>query len=52
MSATLRDAGKAGFLVDPDSALIRTRHEFEAVTYTNVEDAVAAARAWIRQAGG
>ena len=52
LSATLRDAGKAGFLVDPDSALIRTRHEFGAVTYTNVEDAVAAAGTWIRQAGG
>ena len=52
MSASLRDAGKAGFLVDPDHALIKTQRQFEAVTFTNVEDAVAAARAWVRGADG
>jgi glutaminase len=48
MSAALREAGKAGFLVDPAGAVIRTQHQFEAVAFTSVEDAVKAAEYWIR----
>jgi glutaminase len=48
MSAALRETGKAGFLVDPDGAVIRTKPEFEAVAFTNIEDAVKAAEHWVR----
>ncbi len=48
MSAALADAGKIGFLVDPDNAVIRTQHQFDEFTFTNVDDAVAAAQEWIR----
>jgi glutaminase len=51
MSTALREAGKAGFLVDPDSAVIRTQHQFEAVAFTSVDDAVKAAEYWIRHNG-
>jgi glutaminase len=43
MSAVLRAQGKDGYLVDPDGIVIRSEPEFEAVRFTNVDDAVAAA---------
>ncbi len=47
MRESLAHAGKAGFLVDPDNAIIRTQHQLEAVLFTNLDDAVAAAQAWV-----
>jgi glutaminase len=47
MSSALRDAGKAGLLVDPDSAVIKTQHQFDPLVFTTVDDAVAEARRWI-----
>lgn len=52
MSDALRSAGKQGFLVDPDGAVIRTRPDYDAVRYSNIEDAIAAADRWIRAGGG
>ncbi len=49
MSTTLRAQGKAGYLVDPDRIVVRTKPEFEAVRYRTVEDAVAAAEAALRE---
>jgi glutaminase len=46
MSAALRGAGKAGYLVDPDGIVIRNEPELEAVRHLTVDDAVAAATAW------
>ena len=46
MGSALREAGKAGFLVDPDSAVIRTHHQFDPMVFTNVDDALQAARCW------
>jgi glutaminase len=48
MAAALRTQGKDGYLVDPDGIVIRTESELEAVRYRTVEDAVAAARASVR----
>ena len=48
MGAELRAAGKAGFVVDPGGAVIRTRRQLDAMVYTNVDDAVAAAEEWLR----
>lgn len=48
MSTVLRDAGKQGFLVDPDKTVIRTQHEFENVVFSTMEDAATAAADWIR----
>ena len=45
--ALLADAGKTSFLVDPDNAIIRTQHQLDAVQFGNLDDAVAAAQAWI-----
>ena len=47
MSSQLRAEGRAGFLVDPDRAVIRTQSQLEELCFSNVEDAVAAARAWV-----
>jgi glutaminase len=49
MSSALRESGKVGFLVDPDGAVIKTRHQFDPVVFTNVDDAVNAARGWLRE---
>jgi glutaminase len=49
LTAQIRDAGKAAFLVDPDRAVVRVPDELEAVTFTSQDDAVAAARAWLRR---
>ena len=48
MSAALRAQGKDGYLVDPDGRVIRTEPELEAVHYRTVDDAVAAAKASMR----
>lgn len=50
MSAELRSEGKAGFLVDPDGIVLRNEPDLEAVRFRTVEDAVGAARAWLRAA--
>jgi glutaminase len=49
MSAALRAQGKDGYLVDPDRRVIRTEPELEAVRYRTVDDAVAAAKASMRE---
>ena len=49
MSATLRAQGKVGYLVDPDGIVIRTEPEFEAIRFSIVEDAVAAAERSLRK---
>jgi glutaminase len=43
MSAMLRAQGKVGYLVDPEGIVIRTEPELEAVRFSTIEDAVAAA---------
>lgn len=48
MKSALRDAGKAGLLVDPDAAVIRAKQPADPASFTNLYDAVAAARRWIR----
>jgi glutaminase len=47
IAAGLRAEGKAGYLVDPDGIVIRTKPEFEQFRYSEVEDAVAAAVDWL-----
>ncbi len=47
MSDELRAAGKRGFLVDPDGAVIPPGRADEAVSFTTVEDALAVAEAWV-----
>ncbi|WP_328359115.1 glutaminase A [Mycobacterium sp. NBC_00419] len=42
MSQELRDAGKLGFVVDPDRVVIRPDRGFDDVVFSTVEDAVAA----------
>jgi glutaminase len=49
MSTALAEDGKAGFLVDPDQAVIRTQRQFHDVVFTSVDDAVTAARRWIER---
>jgi glutaminase len=48
MTEELRSAGKQGFLVDPDGAVVRNRLDYDAIRYANVEDALAAAQRWLR----
>ena len=48
MSATLNAAGKKGFLVDPDSAVIRPGLGFDDVVFGTLDAAVAAAEEWMR----
>ncbi|MBI3217142.1 MAG: glutaminase A [Mycobacterium sp.] len=52
MSGQLRDAGKAGFLVDPDDAVIRTERQYEIMRFTNIDDAITAAKEWVRTGTG
>jgi glutaminase len=52
MSSALHDAGKAGYLVDPDAAVIRTEHQFDPMVFTGVDEAIAEARAWLQQRSG
>lgn len=47
MSSTLSAAGKRGFLVDPDAAVIRPGRGFDDATVSSLEDAVAAAGRWV-----
>lgn len=49
MSSALRDQGKTGLLVDPDGAVIRVQHEFDAVSFTSIEDAVVEAQRWLQE---
>ncbi len=48
MSSTLHDAGKLGLLVDPDAAVIRPGRGFDDAVFRTLDDAVAAAREWLR----
>jgi glutaminase len=52
MSDDLRAAGKRGFLVDPDGAVIPPGRADDAVSFTTVEDALAVAEAWVGGNGG
>lgn len=52
MSSVLRDHGKVGFLVDPDGMVITSQHEFEAVRFHTVDEAVEAAERAVRQGLG
>ena len=47
MSTTLRAAGKNGFLVDPDAAVIVPGRGFDDVVLGTIDDAVAAAQDWL-----
>ena len=47
MGATLEAAGKLGLIVDPDAAVIRPGRGYEGVSFTNLDDAVAAAGKWL-----
>lgn len=47
MSATLREAGKLGLLVDPDNAVIRPGRGFDDVAFATLDGAVEAARRWM-----
>ncbi len=51
MSTTLRAAGKQGFLVDPDSAVILPDRGYDDVVFSTIEDALAAAQEWLRVNG-
>ena len=48
MSAALRDAGKQGFVVDPDRIVIRPDRGYDDVVFTTVEDAQATAERVLR----
>ena len=47
MSETLNAAGKKGFLVDPDAAVIRPDRGFDHVVFGTIDAAVAAAQEWL-----
>jgi glutaminase len=49
LSGALSGAGKRGFVVDPDAAVIRPGRGFDDVVFSTTEDAVAAARQWQQQ---
>lgn len=48
MSATLRAAGKQGFLVDPDAVVARPDRGYDDIVFSTLDDAVAAAGEWLR----
>ena len=50
LSAQLGGEGKAGFLVDPDRRVIPAEHPAADLCFPDVDDAVAAARAWLHSA--
>lgn len=52
LGETLRDAGKRGFLVDPDGAVVRHPTPAEEVAFATIDDAIAAAEAWLVQGRG
>ena len=47
MSVTLRSAGKLGLVIDPDAAVILPGRGYDDVVFTNLEDALSAARKWL-----
>lgn len=47
MSATLRASGKLGLVIDPDAAVILPGRGYDDVVFTNLEDALSAARKWL-----
>jgi glutaminase len=47
MGSELQAAGKRGFLVDPDGAVIPPRRSRDGLSFTTVEAALAAAEAWL-----
>ena len=47
MSTMLSAAGKRGFLVDPDAAVILPGRGFDDVVFGTLDDAVSAAKAWL-----
>jgi glutaminase len=47
--AALCADGKAGYLVDPDGIVVRTEHEYEAIRFGSVEEAVIAAERSMRK---
>lgn len=51
LNATLQAAGKWGLVVDPDGAVVPADSPAQEVTFTTVDDAIAAAEAWLRQTG-
>lgn len=48
-SASLRGQGKDGYLVDPDRIVVRNEPQLEAIRFASLDDAVAAAKASLRQ---
>ena len=50
MNSILQAAGKKGFVVDPDSVVIRPDRGYDDVVFGNLDDAMAAADAWLRSA--
>ena len=47
MSATLRSAGKLGLVIDPDAAVILPGRGYDDIVFTNLDDALIAARKWL-----
>jgi glutaminase len=47
MAVALQDEGKAGYLVDPDRIVNRSKTELEELRFRTVGDAVAAAEEWL-----
>jgi glutaminase len=47
LSSALKAQGKTGVLVDPDGAVIRVPHRFDAAVFTTLEEAVHSARRWV-----
>lgn len=48
MGTTLKEAGKKGFLVDPDAAVIRPDRGFDDVAFSTLDAAVVAAAEWLQ----
>lgn len=49
MSSALKDQGKTGLLVDPDGAVIRPQHRFDAMAFSNLDEAVEEAQRWVQE---
>lgn len=47
MSATLRSAGKLGLVIDPEAAVILPGRGYDDVVFSNLDDALIAARKWL-----
>jgi glutaminase len=48
MTSEFLEVGKVGLLVDPDKVVVRTRHQFDPMVFSTLEDALEAARRWPR----